>query len=90
MTKIALDTAEVQPKATTVAVKLPPASTTMDCVVAPLLQRLPARLLEVNVTLSPSQKVVGPFAEIVGETGIGFTVTTVGKETAEVHPSSTT
>jgi hypothetical protein len=30
--------------------------------------------------------VVGPDAEIIGAAGIGFTVTTVAAEAAEVHP----
>jgi hypothetical protein len=40
-------------------------------------------LLEVNVTLPPAQKVVGPPAVAVGVLGNGFTVTTVGAEVAE-------
>ena len=52
----------------------------IDCVVAPVLQMLPVALLEVRVTLSPEQKVVGPLAVIVGVAGVGLTVTTTGAE----------
>ena len=38
--------------------------------------------LEVNVTLPPVQKVVGPPAVIVGVTGKSFTVTTVAADNA--------
>ncbi len=55
----------------------------MACVVAPLLQTLPITELEVKITFPPSQKVVGPFAEIVGVTGNGFTTTVVALELAE-------
>ena len=54
----------------------------MDCVVAPVLQRLLVAELEVSVTLPPWQKVVGPPAEIVGVAGNGFTVTTIGEDVA--------
>jgi hypothetical protein len=43
---------------------------------------LPVALLDVNVTLPPSQKVVGPSGVIVGVAGIGFTVTVVAAEGA--------
>jgi hypothetical protein len=55
----------------------------MACVLAPLLQTFPAAELEVKTTLPPSQKVVAPFAVIVGVTGNGFTVTVVAFEVAE-------
>jgi hypothetical protein len=42
--------------------------------------------LEVNVTLPPGQNVVGPFADIVGVIGVGFTVTVVPIDVA-VHPA---
>ena len=38
--------------------------------------------VEVNVTLPPAQKVVGPEGVIVGVAGKAFTVTTVGAEVA--------
>jgi hypothetical protein len=43
-------------------------------------------LLEVNVTMPPVQKVVGPSGVIVGIAGIGFTVTVVAVEGELVHP----
>jgi hypothetical protein len=58
----------------------------MDCVVTPVDQLLPVADEEVNVTLPPSQKVVGPLVVMVGVAGIGFTVTVVPAEAAEVQP----
>jgi hypothetical protein len=55
----------------------------MDCVVAPLDQRMFEATDEVRVTLPPVQNVVGPLAEIVGA---ALTVTTTGMEALEVHP----
>jgi hypothetical protein len=39
--------------------------------------------LEVNITLPPAQKVVGPFAEMVGVAGNAFTFTAIELEVAE-------
>ena len=58
----------------------------MDGVVAPVDQLLPVADEEVNVTLPPSQKVVGPLAFMVGVAGVGSTVTVVPAEGAEVQP----
>jgi len=58
----------------------------MDCVVAPFDQVLPVAAEEVRTTLPPSQKVVGPLAEIVGAAGVGVIVTVVAGENAEEHP----
>ena len=41
---------------------------------------------EVNTTLPPEQKVVGPLALIVGVAGVGFTVTVTGVEVAVQVP----
>jgi hypothetical protein len=41
---------------------------------------LPLALLEVNVTVPPAQKVVGPSGVIVGVAGLGFIVTVVAVE----------
>ena len=49
-------------------------------------QTFPEVLEEFSVTLPPEQKVVGPPGVTVGVAGVGFTVTTTGDETAEVHP----
>ena len=51
----------------------------------PGVQVFPFGLLEVRVTLSPLQNVVGPFAVMVGDDGIGFTVTFTGAETKELQ-----
>jgi len=49
----------------------------------------PVALDEVNVTVPPEQKVVAPLAEIIGVTGVGFTVTEVGVEVALQVPLET-
>lgn len=69
----------------TFTVYVPDELTVMDCVVAPVLQVFPVALDEVNVTLPPVQKVVGPLAETVGVLGKGFTVT-VAEAFGELHP----
>ena len=63
--------------------------TVIDCVVAPVDQRFPLEAEEVNTTDPPVQKVVGPPAVIVGAEGIGFTVTLITFDAAEVHGPST-
>lgn len=47
----------------------------MVCVVSPVDHKIPLAMLEVKLTEFPSQKVSGPFAEIVGACG-GVTVFT--------------
>ncbi len=51
---------------------------------------MPLALLEVNVTLPPVQKVVGPSGVIVGVAGVGFTVTVVALEGALLQPLAVT
>ncbi len=81
--------AEVHPfPSVTFTVYVPDELTTIDCVVAPVLQVLPVALDEVNVTLPPVQNVVGPLAETVGVLGKGFTVIVV-EALGEVHPPLT-
>ena len=63
----------------------PVAETVIDCVVSFVDQKFPVGLLDVKVTLSPTQKVRGPFAVIVGVAGVGFTVTTTGAD-SDVQP----
>jgi hypothetical protein len=58
----------------------------IDCVVAPFDQTLFDGEEDVSTTLLPEQNVVGPPAEIVGTDGIGFTVTTVAVDGADVQP----
>ena len=62
----------------------------IDCVVSPVDQRFPLEAEEVSTTELPEQKVVGPPAVIVGTEGIGFTVTLITFEAAEVHGPPTT
>ena len=66
----------------TVTVYVPAAETVIDCVVAPVDHVFPVAEEDVNVTLPPEQKVVGPPAEIVGVAGAGFTVTAVPADVA--------
>lgn len=81
--------AEVHPfPLVTFTVYVPDELTTIDCVVAPVLQVLPVALDEVNVTLPPVQNVVGPLAETVGVLGKGFTVIIV-EALGEVQPPLT-
>ena len=83
VTVVAEEVAE-HPFDVTVTVKLPEVVTVMACVVCPLLQLYEPAEDAVSVTLAPLQKVVGPLGVTVA-VGFGFTVTTVGDETA-VHP----
>ncbi|MNE12170.1 hypothetical protein D3C80_1049530 [compost metagenome] len=62
----------------------------IDCVVSPVDHRFPVAADEVSVTDPPAQKVVELPAVIVGTAGIGFTVTLIVFETAEVHDPSIT
>lgn len=64
--------------------------TVIDCVVAPVDHRLPVADEEVNVTLPPAQKVVGPPGVTVGVGGVGFTVTVVPADVAELQPAVVT
>ena len=80
------DAGEVQPAVVRVTVYVPEAETVMACVVAPVDHKLPEAADEVNVTLPPEQKVVGPPGVIVGAAGVGFTVTVVPAETGDVQP----
>jgi hypothetical protein len=43
-------------------------------------------MLDVNVTLPPAQKVVGPPGVIVGVSGIRLTVIEIGSDAALTHP----
>ena len=55
----------------------------IDCVVAPVDQRLPVADDEVSVIEAPAQNDAGPL--IAGTTGAGLAVTTFAAEVAE-HP----
>jgi hypothetical protein len=92
VTLVAVDGALVQPNAVTVTVYAPVAVAMYACAVAPPIglplsyHCLPLALLEVSVTLSPSQNVVGPPGVMVGVAGIGLTVTVVAVEGALEQP----
>jgi hypothetical protein len=51
---------------------------------------LPLALLDVNVTLPPSQNVVGPPGVMVGVAGVGLMVTVVAVEGALGQPLAVT
>jgi hypothetical protein len=51
---------------------------------------LPVALLDVKLTLFPTQNVVGPSGVIVGVAGIGLTITVVALDAALEHPLSVT
>jgi ABC-type glycerol-3-phosphate transport system substrate-binding protein len=75
------DVAEQPLALVTLTLYEPAAETTMDCVVAPVDQRLPVAEDDVSVIALPVQNEVGPL--IVGVGGSGLTVTTNGADVAE-------
>lgn len=77
---------ELHPFVITCTRNVPEELTVIDCVVAPLDQKLFVAEDEVNVTDPPAQKVVGPPAVIVGTDGIAFTMTLTGAEAGDVQP----
>ena len=56
-----------------VTVYEPAVETAIDCVVSPVDQRFPVAEEDVNVTVLPAQKELGPL--MVGVAGTGFVVT---------------
>lgn len=58
----------------------------MDCVVAPVDQTLFVGADDVNVTLPPWQKVVGPLAVTVGVAGNAITLIVAEAEAADEQP----
>lgn len=58
----------------------------IDCVVAPLDHMFSVAIEDVNTTESPVQNVVGPLELIIGTTGVGITITTIGDEVAIQFP----
>ena len=67
---------------------MPAAETVIDCVVAPVDQRLPVIEDEVSVIVLPAQNDAGPL--MVGAAGVGFAVTAKAAEVAEQPPGSVT
>lgn len=75
-TSVAVDASEIQVPIVCVTVYDPEVVTVMDCVVSPVDQVFPVVAEDVSTTLSPSQNVVEPPADIVGAVGPGVVVTT--------------
>lgn len=71
---------------TLLTVKLPEVFTTILWVVSLVLHKFNVEKLEVSVTLSPWQKVLGPVIEIVAVGGGKLTVILNTEELREVHP----
>ena len=85
VTANAADVAEQPPASVTVTVNEPAAETVIDCVVAPVDQRLPVADEEVSVVLPPAQKAVAPL--MTGVAGSAFAVTANGAEVAWQPPA---
>ncbi len=62
----------------------------IDCVVAPVDQRLPVGLLLVSVTLPPGQNCTGPLAVITGAGGLGLMETETMAEVSDTQFPSLT
>lgn len=90
VTTVGAEVAEQPLALVLVTVKLPLVFTLMLFVVSPLLQRFPLLALEVSITLSPLQKVIGLLAEITGTRGTGFTVTWTKKNPGFLQPRLST
>ena len=70
---------------------MPDTNTVIDCVPSPFgCQMLPKGALLVRTTLSPSQKVNGPEAVIVGVGGEMLNTTVTGSEVSDTHRPSVT
>ena len=82
------DVAEQPLALVAVTVYEPAAETVIDCVVAPVDQRLPVAEDEVRVIVVPGQKEEGPL--IVGVVAAGLAVTANAPEVAEQPPASVT
>ena len=87
-TEKAADVAEQPAALVTVTVYEPAAETVIDCVTAPVDQRLPVNDEEVNVMLLPAQKEAGPL--IVGVVAAALAVTANAAEVAEQPLASVT
>jgi len=89
VTTVAADVPEHPAAFVPVTVKVPDAETVMVGDVEPFDQRYDASPAgrAVSVTEPPSQKVVGPLAEM-DMTGAVLTVTTVAEDCGDVHPDA--
>jgi hypothetical protein len=61
--------------------------TVIAWVVAPVDHVFPVADDDVKTTFPPVQNVIGPPAVIVGADGVGFTVTVIPADAAEVQPA---
>ena len=67
---------------------LPVFTLMVERVIPPKLHLILVVILEVNVTLSPKQKVVGPLAVMVGFAGNGFTLIVTVSAGRDIHPTA--
>jgi hypothetical protein len=88
VTACATEVAEQPFASVTVTEYEPTADTVIDCVVAPVDQRLPVNAEDASVIVLPAQNELGPL--IVGVAGAGFEVTTCAAEVAEQPFASVT
>ena len=89
VTTTALETADEHPFATTYPEIVPLLrTTTLETLVAPVLQFMPVPVLDVMRRLSPEQNVVAPEADRVGVAGMELTKTEIGFDTVEVQPKA--
>ena len=84
----AADVALQPPAFVTVTLYEPAVETVIDCVAAPVDQRLPVADDEVSVTVLPVQKELGPL--MVGVTAAGLAATANGAEVVEQPPALVT
>lgn len=88
VTVLGAEVPELHPFVITCTRNVPDVLTVMDCVVAPLDQKLLLAEEDVKVTEPPAQNVVGPLAVMVGTAGMELTVTVIGEEAGDVQPAT--
>lgn len=88
VTVLGAEVPELHPFVITCTRNVPDVLTVMDCVVAPLDQKLLLAEDDVKVTEPPAQNVVGPLAVMVGTAGMVLTVTVIGEEAGDVQPAT--
>lgn len=88
VTVLGAEVPELHPFVITCTRDVPDVLTVMDCVVAPLDQKLLLAEEDVKVTEPPAQNVVGPLAVMVGTAGMVLTVTVIGEEAGDVQPAT--
>ena len=88
VTVLGAEVPELHPFVITCTRNVPDVLTVMDCVVAPLDQKLLLAEEDVKVPEPPAQNVVGPLAVMVGTAGMVLTVTVIGEEAGDVQPAT--